>query len=104
MAEKPPDGFGAGIEFMGKVADTVSFMGLAFDAVNVIKSLGGDQKEPDPLIVLLNSIHSELNAIEDIVLAIWVQAREDNIAFLLSHSAPALPNRKCFREKRGRKF
>ena len=104
MAEKPPDGFGAGIEFMGKVADTVSFMGLAFDAVNVIKSLGGDQKEPDPLIVLLNSIHSELNAIEDIVLAIWVQAREDNIAFLLSHSAPALQTANAFVKSEASKF
>lgn len=94
MAQEP-DEFITGSKFMGEVADTVGFVGIFFDIVALLLKWF-EEEGPDPLWVSLNKIHAKLSEIDDNVLATWVTEREENIAFLLSHSTAALQTAHAF--------
>jgi hypothetical protein len=76
-------------EFVGKIADEVEYLGLVWDLAKYLNNLVTDKK-PDPLMASLNRIHVTLGGIKDDILASWVAAREENIAFILAHSSAAL--------------
>ncbi|MBH5400530.1 hypothetical protein HZZ13_22440 [Bradyrhizobium sp. CNPSo 4010] len=44
----------------------------------------------DPMLRALGKVHGQLAALNDAVLASWVTAREDNLAFLTAHSSASL--------------
>jgi hypothetical protein len=90
-----PDEYITGSKFMGEVANTVGFVGIFFDVIALLLKWF-EEEGPDPLWVSLNKIHAKLNEIDDNVLATWVTEREENIAFLLSHSAAALQTANAF--------
>jgi len=56
----------------------------------------GAHDAPDPIIENLRRIHETLSQIQDFALSACVSAREDNLAFLLAHSATAIQTANAF--------
>lgn len=80
---------------MGEFADVAGFYGIIFSFAAIILKFF-EEEPPDPIWNKLNKIHEALNQIDDNALAIWVTEREENIAFLLSHSAAAMHTAHAF--------
>ncbi|MDF0679879.1 MAG: hypothetical protein P0116_02820, partial [Candidatus Nitrosocosmicus sp.] len=69
-------------EFFRKVADEMEYLGLVLELSIFLNKLITDE-EPDPIMTSLKMIHTTLSGIKDDILASWVRAREENIAFIL---------------------
>lgn len=84
----------AATDFFDVVSGVVSVFTYGVDVFEIGKKLNdwiqGTPTQPDPLFSSLRQIHEGLKTILDLQLAGWVSSREDNIAFLLSHSVTAL--------------
>jgi hypothetical protein len=92
------------VDFFDVVSGIVSVFTYGIDVFEIGKKLNdwlqGVPDKPDPLFRSLQQIHESLKEIKDFELASWVSNREDNIAFLLSHSATALQTANLFIQAR----
>ncbi|MGH9985765.1 MAG: hypothetical protein ACRD8W_17615 [Nitrososphaeraceae archaeon] len=82
-------------EYIGEIADSLAVVGAVWDIWMGITTWLNEEINPslptrNPLMELLNAIHTKLSEIDDNVLASWATERDENIAFLQAHSTAAL--------------
>ena len=78
----------------------LEWFSLGIDFIEFAEKLNhwitGAHDAPDPVMESLKAVHEKLNKIYDFNLAAWVTSREENLAFLMAHSATSIQTANAF--------
>ena len=100
----PTGGFtavrGDGVDIVVTEANSVITHLTGVDFFGFVKKLNdwitGAHGAPDPIMAALGQLHNQLIQIQDFTLAAWLSARQENLAFLMAHSATAMQTANAF--------
>ena len=85
---------------MEVLKEGLEWFSLGLDIIEFAEKLNhwitGAHDAPDPVIESLKAVHEKLNKIYDFNLAAWVTSREENLAFLIAHSATSIQTANAF--------